>query len=341
MKNKKVLMLLAVTVALSGALSACSFGGDDAADQVVVETTPTPEVTKAPDPTPTTAPADAQNTTYKSKDKSVSITVPDATWANKTDGDDMISFESPEQGKLLILHGAGDEAMSVAVIPTTPDTAVALEQASDLEQGTDFVIHDYTSTDINGIGVYSYTVEYLNNKSEYAYVVNKYFANDNEFYSITGSVKSKDDKVLKKVKKSVESFTITGDSSLKSAAAGSSDSSNKDTQNTNGQTTDDQTADSQTSDSQGTTDQSSSGGSSGSSKGGYSEEALSDTNQTRTLYRNTDGSSFVVHADGNGNWVDDYGNTYDFVNSEDVYDQDGVDYYYHGEAADVYYMPVE
>lgn len=340
MKYKKVLMLLAVTVALSGTLSACSFGGDDAGDQVVVETTPTPEVTEAPDPTPTTAPADAQNTTYKSKDKSVSVTVPDATWANKTDGDDMISFESPEQGKLLILHGAGDEAMSVAVIPTTPDTAVALEQASDLEQGTDFVIHDYTSTDINGIGVYSYTVEYLNDKSEYAYVVNKYFANDNEFYSITGSVKSKDDKVLKKVKKSVESFTITGDSSLKSAASGSSDSKSTDAQGTDGQAADNQTSDTQGTAEQGGAD-SSTDSSAGSSNGGYSEDALSDTNQTRTLYRNSDGHAFVVYADGNGNWVDDSGNTYDFVNDEDVYDQDGVDYYYHGEAADVYYMPVE
>lgn len=340
MKYKKVLMLLAVTVALSGTLSACSFGGDDAGDQVVVETTPTPEVTEAPDPTPTTAPADAQNTTYKSKDKSVSVTVPDATWANKTDGDDMISFESPEQGKLLILHGAGDEAMSVAVIPTTPDTAVALEQASDLEQGTDFVIHDYTSTDINEIGVYSYTVEYLNDKSEYAYVVNKYFANDNEFYSITGSVKSKDDKVLKKVKKSVESFTITGDSSLKSAASGSSDSKSTDAQGTDGQAADNQTSDTQGTAEQGGAD-SSTDSSAGSSNGGYSEDALSDTNQTRTLYRNSDGHAFVVYADGNGNWVDDSGNTYDFVNDEDVYDQDGVDYYYHGEAADVYYMPVE
>ena len=45
--------------------------------------------------------------------------------------------------------------------------------------------------------------------------------------------------------------------------------------------------------------------------------------------------------DGNGNWVDRDGNTYRFVNNEDVYDQNDVDYYWHGEGADVYYMPVE
>ena len=49
----------------------------------------------------------------------------------------------------------------------------------------------------------------------------------------------------------------------------------------------------------------------------------------------------VITPDGNGNWVDFDGNTYRFVNNEDVYDQNDVDYYWHGEGADVYYMPVE
>ena len=66
-----------------------------------------------------------------------------------------------------------------------------------------------------------------------------------------------------------------------------------------------------------------------------------DTNQTRTIYRNSDGHPLVITPDGNGNWVDFDGNTYRFVNNEDVYDQNDVDYYWHGEGADVYYMPVE
>ena len=37
--------------------------------------------------------------------------------------------------------------------------------------------------------------------------------------------------------------------------------------------------------------------------------------------------------------TDDDGNTYDFANGEDVYDENGVDYYYHGEPAYVRYMP--
>ena len=83
MKNKKVLMLLAVTVALSSAMTACNFGGGKKDDTSVVQVTPTPEPTKAPKATPTQAPADAQNTTYTSKNKTVSIKLPDATWSNK------------------------------------------------------------------------------------------------------------------------------------------------------------------------------------------------------------------------------------------------------------------
>ena len=41
MKNKKFIALLAMTVALSGVMTACSFGGGKE-DSVVVESTPTP-----------------------------------------------------------------------------------------------------------------------------------------------------------------------------------------------------------------------------------------------------------------------------------------------------------
>lgn len=64
-----------------------------------------------------------------------------------------------------------------------------------------------------------------------------------------------------------------------------------------------------------------------------------DTDQTRTIYRNSDGQPLVIYPNGDGTWCDDDGNTYDFANGEDVYDENGVDYYYHGEPAYVRYMP--
>ena len=68
MKNKRVLMLLALTTVLSVSMTACNFGGGSDEDSSVVQVTPTPEPNqssrKANSLPP--APANAQNTTYTS-----------------------------------------------------------------------------------------------------------------------------------------------------------------------------------------------------------------------------------------------------------------------------------
>ncbi len=291
--------------------------------------TPTPEPTQEPTPEPTIAP-DVQDTTYTSSDGAVTIKLPDATWANKSDAEDMISFKSPEQGKILVLHGAGEEDMSSAMIPNTQDLAAALEQASDLEQGTDFEIQNYNSTNVNGVGIYSYTVKYLNTEKSggYAYAVKKVYANESEYYSITGSVVN--DASLTGIQTAVDSFQIIGASSTLAVADTTADGTADGTQTTDGTASGDSAT--------GTDGQASS--TTGNS-GGFTQEQLTDTNQTRTIYRNSDGHPLVITPDGSGNWVDSQGNTYRFANNEDVYDQNDVDYYWHGEGADVYYMPVE
>lgn len=384
MKNKKFIALLAMTVALSGVMTACSFGGGKE-DSVVVESTPTPTPAKKASVTPTVA-ADAQNTTYTSKDKSVAIKLPDATWANKSDETDMVSFESPDQGRILILHGSGADLES-AVIPNSQDMAVSMTQAENMVNGTDFEIQDYKSDQKDGINIYSYTVKYKDTtKSDgYVYAINKYFVNDSEYYSIVASVKTED--ALKKVQESVDSFAILGDSTLKSAANGSAaktagktdnsnsasdssaaadssstadgtstDSNASDGTSTDGTSTDGTTSDSTTSDgstssdgsttSDGSSDGSTSTDSSSSGaivNGGFTDEQLGNTDETRTIYRNSDGKPRVIVPDGNGAWMDNEGNRFTFSTEYDcdVYEDDGTSFYWHGEAADVYYMPVE
>lgn len=358
MKNKKLLAVLAVTISASVFMAGCGFGKDEPEDQKVVSVTPAPEATKAPTATPTIAP-DVQNTTYTSADKSVSINLPDATWANKTDEADTISFESPDNGNILILHGQGEETMASTVIPSTQDMAVSLEQADgDKVQGTDFEIQDYKAEDVNGIGVYSYTTKMLNTeKSDGAlYVVHKVFANASEFYSIEASVKKEE--ALASVKSAVDSFKILGESSLKEAAPGTAASTadnngaaGTDAGNTDGAadqgsadagSTDAGSADAGTDNTDASADGSGDASSSGTTNsGGFTDEQLSNTDETRTIYRNSDGHPTVIQPDGNGNWVDFDGNTYSFANDQDVYAEDGTDYYWHGEAADVYYMPVQ
>lgn len=351
MKNKKMLAILAVTISASVFMAGCGFGGDEPAeDQKVVSVTPAPEATMAPTAAPTIAP-DVQSTTYTSADKSISIDLPDATWANKTDETNTISFESPDNGNILILHGQGEETMASTVIPSTQDMAVSLEQAdNDKVQGTDFELQDYTSNDVNGIGVYSYVTKMLNTeKSDGAlYVVHKVFANASEFYTIEASVKKEE--ALAAVKAAVDSFKILGNSSLKEAAPGTV-SENAGTAGTDAaagteQTGTDQAAASGTDGSAGTDAAPAENGGEGASgettnSGGFTQEQLSNTDQTRTIYRNSDGKPTVIQPDSNGNWVDFDGNTYSFANDQDVYAEDGTDYYWHGEAADVYYMPVQ
>ena len=210
MKNKKILAILTISAIVSAAATGCSFGGDEPEEQVVVTETPAPEATATPTPEPTIAP-DVQDSTYTSSNGAVSIKLPDATWSNKADEADMLSFESPEQGKILILHGQGEEDMSSAMLPDTQDLAVALEQASDLAEGTDFEIQDYTA-------VYSYTVKYTDASKSggYVYAIHKIYKSSDEYYNICGSVV--DEASYAGVKAAIDSFGIAGESSLKAAA---------------------------------------------------------------------------------------------------------------------------
>lgn len=363
MKNKKLLAMTAMVITASVLMSACSFGGNDKKeDTPAVAVTPTAEPTATPAPTiePTIAP-NVQSTTYTSADKSIAINLPDATWANKTDETDMVSFESPNVGNILILHGQGEDTMASTVIPSTQDMAVSLDQADgDKVNGTDFEIQDYTSNDVNGIGVYSYTTKMLNTDKSGGdlYVVHKVFANDTEYYNIEASVKSED--ALDSIKAAVASFQILGDSSLKEAApqqaapaADNSSADNATAGNTAadnsgaaasdnaGNTDASASADGTTADASQAADNGTASTDTSTNSGGFTDEQLSNTDETRTIYRNSDGHPLVIQSDGNGNWVDFDGNTYSFADEQDAYDADGNSYYWHGEAADVYYMPVQ
>ena len=218
MRNKRILAISAIAISASVFMAACGCGGADPDESVAVSVTPTPVATETPAPTPTIAP-NVQATTYTSADKSVAINLPNATWANKTDETNTLSFESPDEGNILILHGQGEDTMAATVIPSSQDMATSLEQADgDKTEGTDFEIQEYNSKDVNGIGVYTYTTKMLNTEKSNGslYVLHKVIANDTEYYSIEASVKKED--VLSEVKAAVDSFQILGDSSLKEAA---------------------------------------------------------------------------------------------------------------------------
>ena len=180
-------------------------------------------------------------------------------------------------------------------------------------------------------------------------MIHKVIANDSEYYSIEASVNKED--VLSAVKSSVDSFQILGDSSLKEAAPKQAAASTPAADNANAASSDananasrqqplaaDTTAagtdSSAATDTTGSTDSSSDGSESYdsssdsssttiSNSAGFTDEQLSNTDETRTIYRNSDGHPLVITPDGNGSWVDFDGNTYNFTSDEDAYDESG------------------
>ncbi len=316
MKNAKVLaVLLGCAVIACGASSCSLLGGDEPAEQVIVDDTPT-QAAKA-DATPTSAPeTESSAEEVKPAESQTSIQLPNDTWTQKTNDPKMQMFESPDQGKILIIHGEGED-LSTAIMPDNEDLAITLLKGEGLELGTDFEIGAYQNVDVNGARVISYRVRYVNaEKSEgKIYSMFKYIKNESEYYTIQADVKKEDPDLAAAVQKSIDSFRILTDSALKTAAETPAFSEG----------------------------QGNSGGAPAvpQDSSAYTEEQLADTNQTRTIYRNSDGYPIVITPKDDGNWTDTDGNTYHFTSDNDVYDQNDVDYYYHGEPGNVRFMSTQ
>lgn len=315
--NNKRRIILGISVLAAVMLSGCGFGPDDPEDQVVVVESPTPEPTKAvtPTPTPTITPVNPDSS-YTSADKSVSIKLPDATWAVKADEGGVLTFESPEQGRILITHRTGDDVNN-AVVPNSEDMAKTLEVSAGLTEGTDFELQNYTNTDVNGTDLISYLVSYKNPEKAKgaAFRLYKVLFNKAECYSLELTGKTVDNDLPAKLAASMDSFKILNENSLVKEAAEMPVPVQPE-----------ETAPEGSQDS-----------------GDYSEDALSDTDRTRTIYTNDGtGRPIVITSDSEGGWYDDNGNVFHFAdNGEDVYDQNEVDYYYHGEPGNVAFLPHE
>ena len=345
MKNRKQLVFFALAVSASLTLTGCF--GQTKEEEVVVEESTFPEVEEKkeePTPVPTETPekeaAVKEAPVYISANKQISIQLPDDTWSNKTDEDALLTFESPDQGSILITVASGDAREELS-LPDSEQNAVAVEEAAQLTAGKDFEITGYQSEeDAEGNAVYSYEMNMLDAAAAgYANIVVKVLANETDAVQIRGTVKADDAEVLAKIREAVDSVVLSENSSLHAAvpmaeriAAAGDGTAVEDAKNP-------ETADGTKEE---TIEEDSSAGQTEGITPSRDNPNNSDPSLTRTIYRNSDGYPIVISADSNGNWVDEYGNTYRFSDNDiDVYDQDDVDYYWHGEAADVYYMPVE
>ena len=331
MKNRRLLAIPAM--ALAFVLSACSFGGKEPVEQVIVEeeVTPTPEPVETPEPTEEPEP-EVWEPTYTSADGSISIDYPDESWSNKTDANGLVSIES-ESGRIVVIHGDAEDKETL-VLPDSEDMAMTLERALPLED-SEFEISEYSNSDESGVNVIYYVVKYNDTeKTEgVAQRVHKYISNDTEYYEITGETKAADDAALTAIRTSIDSFRILNDSALKGAATGASAAPVAEGT---------EAAASEGAEGGEAVDAEPAGESAGTGSSGYTDEQLADSSVTRTIYNNETGSPIVVSNNGDGTWSDRFGNSYRFDSNDEsiVYDQNDVDFYYHGEAGDVAYMPI-
>ena len=223
---------------------------------------------------------------------------------------------------LLILSIALSGCRTIEVTKEVPVQAVF--------QGT--VAEDYTTEQVGEVGIYSYIVHYMDSSKSggFAYVINQYYVTPNEYYNLVGSVKK--EKHLGNIGTSLATFKVL-DGPIAAAATGQVELPAGEGQEDVVVEMDAGAA--------GTGEQGESVPAAPvDNDGNYTDDQLSDIWSTRTIYRNSDGAPIVITPDGNGNWVDAYGNSYWYESEEDVYDQNGLDYYWHGEAGDVAFMPV-
>ncbi len=155
---------------------------------------------------------------YTSKDGTVKITLPDNTWKVTQDADEMRVFSSETAAMINIVHASTEAAMNnLTVMATEEDLKTSLtKQYSD---ATAFEIQSFESNVINGVNTYRYVVKYNATARMWAYSVTYGIVAPDQAYVITGTVTDENKTLLAAVEKSVGSFRVLKDETLKSVTS--------------------------------------------------------------------------------------------------------------------------
>lgn len=339
MKLKKIAALIAVTVSVSMGLTACGFDGKKEEDVIVEEPKEEAEPTEEPE---TTEEAGLQTAIYTSADGKISIQLPDTSWSVKADQDGLYSFGSPEQGSVMIERGIGADSLSTQIIPTTQDVAETMEQGT---AGTDYELRNYVGAEENGNGIYTYEVKMLKDDSAYAYKLYKVLANETEFCIVTGTVTGGDADSIAVISDTMDTFRILDEGSTLRNLTPEKETVKEEVKE---EPKEEKIEESEPTEApaeetpeepvqEAAPEQPGPGGIAPS----RDNPDNADSTKTRTIYTNDGtGRAIVVTLNADGKWVDIEGNQYRFQGESDCYDQNDVSYYFHGEAADVYFLPM-
>ncbi len=151
---------------------------------------------------------------YTSKDGSVKITLPDNTWKVTQDADEMRVFQSGNAAIINIVHANTQTALKNLSVMTTEDTLKA-SLTTQYSSEDAFKIEEFTSAQVKGVNIYRYTVKYNAAARMWAYSVTNAIVASDQAYVITGTVTDDNETLLEAVRKSVESFRVLKDETLK------------------------------------------------------------------------------------------------------------------------------
>lgn len=338
-RMKKSAVLLVAALAAAAMLMGCSKKGEteSVADQLTELTTekPTEKVEEKPGTAITTT------KTYTSKDKTMSIKLPDESWKNTKDADDTLEFESDGKGTITVNHITGTDISKVKLPSTKEEVLDNLETAGkDIKK---YEVINFTKQTVGTSDKYHTIVKCTDSTEKYAYTVGYDIVSDTDIYSVTGVVEEEDEELMRQIQVSVESFQVlkkssgtkkngstTGQSESTDSTDSSSSSAGKTTviydsngnpiyvtqdasgvwKDSNGKTYEMQQYGALGSDGYWYTYDSSSSDNNNSNTDNDNKETNS-SGETSGFYDQS-GNYISVTKDSNGNWVDSYGTVYYF-----------------------------
>ena len=205
MKLKKSVLMLTIALAAAGIFTSCK-GKTQETTGITEQMTETVNDSMA-EKVDVKAPTEvAAATVYTSKDRTMSIRLPDATWKNTRDAEDILVFESAGVGSITVNHISG-VAVTQANMPVSKEDVLANLQRVGKDT-TKYQVLEFTKTSVGNTDKYYTTVQCTDMAEKFVYTVGYDMVMGTDLYSITGAVEKADEAVLKAVKDSVATFQV-------------------------------------------------------------------------------------------------------------------------------------
>ena len=184
----------------------------EAVTEVVQTETETEEETEAPQL--------IQSVDYTSKDGSIKITLPDNTWKVTQDVDEMRVFKSDPDATINIVHADNETTIKNQNICSSKEFLDTWLSEQYPEENA-YDIQEFVNGSFEDVQTYEYVVKYNTQARMWAYMVTYAIVqgNNENAYVITGTIGEENQTLLDEVKKSVESFRVLNDETLKTVTS--------------------------------------------------------------------------------------------------------------------------